>query len=635
MLMTFPTKESLLRNLNERDVSEVFLIIANFKALARWNLIPLKSLTILLGPNSSGKSIVHQAIEIVKDFKVDYDYDFSERSREKCREIANSRNGGEICIGISMPFIGQEDVDWCFKEDVHHSLLDIYYRYLNECGGTNLEGNGTLSTLDWFFILDGMGVDKYLFKSLSKVRYTLLSIPSKQVYQVFFDNALASTLLSLDPIGASLRSALNDEQSGDIWPDSMAEIRIDEANFFDAVRSSNTARVTIHPIANRLLLYASLQFRQDMADSLNAEENAFLRNFSSYLEDAEKSSDFIGEISFVIPREGLFFKSHVPSCIMDGNAVHNYIRDVAAFSMVVALYWIPYNLCFDRLAGDVTDDVREIGSDWKVIGCASDTTSHSARSLTALIENEVQHRNTRFSWDKNKRNDRLRYLKEINRWLTEEAFLNSQYELRVHSSIELSFDAFDDDFIIKDSLWSEIQEASVWLEANDYIVSYKGRLYLADRDNRYLDFKQVGEGYTQVLPLLIGLISRETLFFKQPEVHLHPRLQSRVADCFVETVFNEKQANKSRVRIIETHSEHFVLRLLRRLRESSFDELYHSSLTVYPEDVAFVYLQPQGDSTLVHEIAVLPSGEFIEGWPDGFFDERDEDLWGMPSPRGR
>ena len=31
MLMTFPTKESLIRNLNERDVSEVFLIIANFK----------------------------------------------------------------------------------------------------------------------------------------------------------------------------------------------------------------------------------------------------------------------------------------------------------------------------------------------------------------------------------------------------------------------------------------------------------------------------------------------------------------------------------------------------------------------------------------------------------------------------
>jgi len=112
-------------------------------------------------------------------------------------------------------------------------------------------------------------------------------------------------------------------------------------------------------------------------------------------------------------------------------------------------------------------------------------------------------------------------------------------------------------------------------------------------------------------------------------------MQSRIADCFVETIFNEKSTGDSRVRIIETHSEHFILRLLRRIKESAYDDLLHSSLTLYSQDVIFLYFQPSQGQTIVHSISVLPNGEFVENWPDGFFDERDEDLWVQPSPRGR
>ncbi len=161
------------------------------------------------------------------------------------------------------------------------------------------------------------------------------------------------------------------------------------------------------------------------------------------------------------------------------------------------------------------------------------------------------------------------------------------------------------------------------------------RIQVIDKNGSRLRFSDVGAGFSQVFPLLLGLLTRLYLVFKQPELHLHPKLQSRVADCFVETIFTDRHANLSKIRIVETHSEHFVLRLLRRLRESYFDELFHSSLTLYPEDVAFVYFQPTSEGTLIHMIDVLPSGEFVEGWPDGFFDERSEDLWGQPSPRGR
>ena len=68
----------------------------------------------------------------------------------------------------------------------------------------------------------------------------------------------------------------------------------------------------------------------------------------------------------------------------------------------------------------------------------------------------------------------------------------------------------------------------------------------------------VGIGTSQVLPVLItGLLSEsgEYLLFEQPELHLHPYSQSRLADFFVELV---KQGRKI---IVETHSEYFVLRM--------------------------------------------------------------------------
>ena len=72
------------------------------------------------------------------------------------------------------------------------------------------------------------------------------------------------------------------------------------------------------------------------------------------------------------------------------------------------------------------------------------------------------------------------------------------------------------------------------------------------------DIMNVGIGTSQVLPVLItGLLSEEgeTLIFEQPELHLHPYSQSRLADFFVAL------ANNKRHIIVESHSEYLVLRL--------------------------------------------------------------------------
>lgn len=83
------------------------------------------------------------------------------------------------------------------------------------------------------------------------------------------------------------------------------------------------------------------------------------------------------------------------------------------------------------------------------------------------------------------------------------------------------------------------------------------------------DIMNVGIGTSQVLPVLItGLLSEEGeyLLFEQPELHLHPYSQSRLADFFVELVRNGRKI------IIETHSEYFVLRLRYQILKSNISE---------------------------------------------------------------
>lgn len=214
-------------------------------------------------------------------------------------------------------------------------------------------------------------------------------------------------------------------------------------------------------------------------------------------------------------------------------------------------------------------------------------------------------------------NDKL--LPNINKWLSATAFFGAGYRLAVDVKVCLPVERITSKRGIKSDL-AKYEEKSR--------IEFLGRVYLIDEQQRDLKFSDVGTGFSQVIPVLIDLALDETLLYKQPEVHLHPKLQSKVADCFVEAINTSRQNNTQRVRLIETHSEHFVLRVLRRLKDSYRDELLHTSLTVYPEDFALIYFKPVGDRTEIYQIRVSENGEFIDSWPEGFFDERDDDIWG-------
>jgi hypothetical protein len=148
------------------------------------------------------------------------------------------------------------------------------------------------------------------------------------------------------------------------------------------------------------------------------------------------------------------------------------------------------------------------------------------------------------------------------------------------------------------------------------------RLRLRDAQGRRLSFTDVGSGVGYSLPVFCALACPSLAFIQQPELHLHPALQASMGDALIERV---RQGGG--VLFVETHSEHVLLRLLRRIRQTTDGR--GGEFALLSTDISVVYVDPKPDgSSTVVRLPVTKSGEFTRKWPRGFFAERDEDLFG-------
>jgi hypothetical protein len=132
----------------------------------------------------------------------------------------------------------------------------------------------------------------------------------------------------------------------------------------------------------------------------------------------------------------------------------------------------------------------------------------------------------------------------------------------------------------------------------------------------------IGVGVSQLLPLLVAsaVVKNGLIACEQPELHVHPRVQVAIGDMLLN--INEKTNF-----LIETHSEHLVLRLLRRIRESANGRQPEAMVPVLPKDVSVIYLEPTDQGVQVKRLVITEDGDFEEHWPGGFFEERDEELF--------
>ena len=157
-------------------------------------------------------------------------------------------------------------------------------------------------------------------------------------------------------------------------------------------------------------------------------------------------------------------------------------------------------------------------------------------------------------------------------------------------------------------------------------VESKDFLSMVDRrTNTIVSHRDVGVGISQVLPVLVyAFAHKERLIaIEQPEIHLHPQLQAELGDVFIQSALGE---NKNTL-ILETHSEHLILRILRRIRETSDGTIEDKRYSIKAEDVQVLYVQPSPTGSIIHKLEITRDGEFTTKWPEGFFAERAKELF--------
>lgn len=126
----------------------------------------------------------------------------------------------------------------------------------------------------------------------------------------------------------------------------------------------------------------------------------------------------------------------------------------------------------------------------------------------------------------------------------------------------------------------------------------------------------VGFGVSQVLPVLVlcyYVPEGSVIALEQPEIHLHPSVQSGLGDVFIDAI-----RSRGIQIILESHSEHLLRRLQRRIAEATFDK----------DSVALYFCDTDDGHSRLSELNMDLFGN-IMNWPKDFFGDEFGELKAM------
>lgn len=251
-----------------------------------------------------------------------------------------------------------------------------------------------------------------------------------------------------------------------------------------------------------------------------------------------------------------------------------------------------------------------------------------------------------YAWDVVRKDDKVRH--QVNEWLSSRDRLQTPYELVVRQLVgidqlneplmdgveEIEVDIIEEGspggeyrgkyFDPEPPTWgikdpeSEVVRLSKKIEESS--LEKIPELVLIDRrTDTKVSHRDVGIGISQVLPVLVAAYASKSkiLAMEQPEIHLHPALQAELGDVFIESALGERKNTM----ILETHSEHLILRIMRRMRETAQKKLDLGHPPVKPSDVAVLYIKADSSGAKVLELRLDEEGTLLDPWPGGFFEE--------------
>lgn len=157
--------------------------------------------------------------------------------------------------------------------------------------------------------------------------------------------------------------------------------------------------------------------------------------------------------------------------------------------------------------------------------------------------------------------------------------------------------------------------------------NFKAFLRTGSEEKQLADF---GLGTNQLLPIIFSLsihsyystpiedlISPRTVVIEEPEANLHPAMQSKLAEMFVEA------SNKFKIQIIaETHSE-YLIRKMQYLVAKNYLKSNKEEISISNERVNIYYINSEKDKEgrKAFEIKITKNGQLTESFGKGFFDE--------------
>lgn len=143
-------------------------------------------------------------------------------------------------------------------------------------------------------------------------------------------------------------------------------------------------------------------------------------------------------------------------------------------------------------------------------------------------------------------------------------------------------------------------------------LGYELKVKISEND-RPQDLTHVGVGVSQILPILVMCLLAESdniLILEQPELHLHPKVQSKLCDFFIAISGFNRQC------LVETHSEYMINRLRLRIAQGNHERL--------AEESPIYFIEKNETASYIRKVEINRFG-VVQDWPEDFFDQTDRE----------
>jgi len=540
--------------------------IENFKGIGERQTLELAPITLLFGPNSAGKSTILQALQYV-------------------RAILEGENPDPD------PYVDSGDVDYGgFKNLVHgHDLSKEIYIGLT----IDLTDDDGSSILNYSL---GDSIDEIEF---AKLRLRYLAGGSEQIQSLGVGLQISWSEQAARPYISSTHLEFNKERiAGLVSTQHRRGITIEHINYSHPLlwpESDPNYVADDDDPGNNPLWNELFYFHQHQTGEASIWDMKPL-NYSG----------LPGALANIDRSLQLFFHPSNSQLESEGD-------DESASVRVRGLNWLMDDLILGpvRVVRHYLRSLVHIGPIREI----PDRTYQPTRSLSPWFRG-------RAAWDLLYSDDSEELLEDVNNWISREDRLATGYEIVNRTVREVPIPGVFDQFFERNLEEDDLPELKELYTSLKLVRVVKLR-DLAN--NIYVIPFDVGVGISQVIPVVVACCADRSglIAVEQPELHIHPKIQVELGDLLINTT--AENAEKSL--LMETHSEHMLLRLLRRIQETTEGELPPGVGGLDRFDLSVIYAHPTEDGVKFKKLRVNPDGEFRDRWPEGFFGERSEELF--------